>query len=324
MAVALQRASDVLLDSMKITQLRTLVAVAECGSLRGAARRLGTTQPALTRYVHELERELDVELFERMGAGMILTRAGAAVLRRAVSIEAEMVRIRDEIALFRGEANGTLSVGLSTVSHLALLPRVLPSFRRRFPNVRLRIAEGLFPAMEQDVRDGLLDFYVGPLGGNRSPVRIHVEPLFLNRRLIFARGDNPLAGARSLADLGDARWVTGALTLVSEDELSPIFRDLGLPAPVVMVEGRTSLTMIAAAASSDLLTMLPRQWKTPLEATGLLHEIPVVEPLEAPTICIAHRATMPLTPAAEHLRDLFRRAAINYARTTTDLTALTA
>lgn len=282
------------------------------------------TQPALTRSIRELEHELDITLFERAGSGMVATPAGTIVLRRAASIRAELARVRDEVAHLRGVETGSLAIGLSTVSHIALLPRVLPSFTRRYPQVRLRIAEALFPAVESDVRDGLLDLYVGPLGEAPNPALLAVEPLFRNKRLIFSRLGHPLGDARSLADLGSAKWVTGALTLLSENELAPIFARLGLPPPNIMVEGRTSLTMIAVAASSDLLTMLPRQWREPLEATGLIRAIPVIEPLEAPTICIVRRSAMPLTPPAEHLSNLVRRAAIGYARSAPDITASTA
>ena len=309
---------------MKLHQIRNLVAVAERGSLRRAAHHLGVSQPSLTRSIQELEHELDVTLFERGGTGMVLTAAGAIVLRRATGIQAELARVHEEVAHLRGVARGSVAIGLSTVSHIALLPRVLPTFMQRFPDLRLRITETLFTAVERDIRDGLLDFYIGPLGQDASPMGLSVEPLFRNTRMVFARSGHPLAGARSLGDLVSQSWVTGALTLISEDELTPIFTRLGLPRPNVVVEGRTSLTKIAVASSSDLLIMLPRQWKAPLEATGLIREIPVVEPLEAQTICIIRRSSRPLTPTSECLSDLFRRAAVAYARATPDVAVLTA
>src|ERR1041384_4427354 len=68
---------------MKFNQLRDVVAIAERGSLCAAARHLALAQPALTRSVHELERELGVPLFERRARGMILTPMGEAFVRRA-------------------------------------------------------------------------------------------------------------------------------------------------------------------------------------------------------------------------------------------------
>ena len=61
--------------------------------------------------------------------------------------------------------------------------------------------------------------------------------------------------------------------------------------------------------------MLPQQWTAILESSGLLVRIPIRETLPAATICMVMRARLPLTPLAEHLGDLFRRAAIHHAQT---------
>ena len=169
-----------------------------------------------------------------------------------------------------------------------------------------------------------MDFYVGPLAGDSNPPELIVERLFGNRRMVFARRGHPLAAATSLRDLTGARRVTAALTLVSEDELTPVFMRYGLPPPDVAVNAQTSLSTIVTAASSDLLTMLPQQWLPILEGTGLISRVPVCEALESATICMVTRAHLPLTPVAEHLADLFRRAAIHHALTLPGAPVLTA
>lgn len=192
-----------------------------------------------------------------------------------------------------------------------MLPRVLGPFQRRFPGIRLRILEGLFPAMEADVRDGRIDFYVGPLAEDRLSGEFAVEKLFDNRRVVLGRRGHPLAGARTLADLVNARWVATSVTARSEAELNPLFERHGLPAPTIAVQTESALSMITVAASTDLLAILPQQWLAFAHRSGLLTAIRLDEALEAPAICIVNRATLPLTPAAEHLCDLFRRAALN-------------
>src|SRR5580693_6822900 len=72
--------------AMKLHQLRDLVAIAEHGSLRAAARHLGIAQPTLTRSLSELERELGAPLFERRARGMVATALGQAFIRRAIAI----------------------------------------------------------------------------------------------------------------------------------------------------------------------------------------------------------------------------------------------
>ena len=299
---------------MKLNQLRDIVAVAERGSLRSAARHLGLAQPALTRSIRELEHELGALLFERRASGMVLTPVGTAVVRRASSVRMELERVKDEVEQLKGAGQGTISIGLSTVPHLALLPRVIQPFRKRFPRVRLRISEGLFPTMESSVQDGMIDFYIGPLTDDVTPPELIVERLFENRRIVIGRANHPLAAATSLAELTSADWASTNISLTSEAELDPVFDRFGLPRPRILVNAETAIGMMMVAAYSDLLAMLPQQWAEVAASTGLIRQIPIREVLLAPTICFVRRARLPLTPAAEHLGDLFRRAAVNHAR----------
>ena len=300
---------------MTLNQIRNVVAIAERGSLRSAARALGVTQPAVTRSIRELEHELGVTLFERKATGMVLTSLGDAFVRRASGIQHEVERVRSEMDQLRGERTGTVSIGLSTASHVALLSRVIGPFERRYPDVKLRIVEGLFPTMERDLQDGVIDFYVGPLADDASPSELIVERLFENTRHVFGRPGHPLIKATLLKELVGARWVVDSLTVNGSDEIRPLFASFGLPAPEVAVSGQTSLSTIVSAANSNLLAMLPQQWSAILESTGLLDRIPIRETLTAATICMVTRARMPLTPLAERLADLFRRAAIHHAET---------
>jgi len=64
-----------------------------------------------------------------------------------------------------------------------------------------------------------------------------------------------------MRDLVDARWIATSITVQSDAELGPLFARHGLPLPRVQMQVRSALTMIVAAAHSDLLTMLPQQWR---------------------------------------------------------------
>ena len=295
--------------AMKLNQLRDVVAVAERGSLRGAARELGLAQPAITRSIREIERELGVALFERHARGMTLTTIGTVFVRRARVIQGELRRVRDEVDQLRGQTTGRVAVGLSTVSHLALLPATLGAFRSRYPDVLLDVSEGLYPNMHMALDDGLIDFYVGPLPETPLSKDYMIEKLFENERVVLARIGHPLAGSKSLRDLADARWITTSITVQSEAELGPLFARHGLPSPRIQMQAHSALTMIVAAAHSDLLAMMPQQWCRFPWTNALLQKINVKERLFAPAMHIVRRTRLPLTPAAEFFCDLLRRAA---------------
>jgi LysR family transcriptional regulator of abg operon len=299
---------------MKLSHLRDITTVAERGSLRAAARQLGIAQPAITRSIREIERELGVALFERRPKGIVLTPMGELFLRRATTVLSELQRAREEIDQARGLATGQVTVALSTAAQISLFPHALAAFRPRYPEVTLSIQDGLFPRIESSLKDGEIDFYVGPLP-EFSPAReFVVEKLFDNSRVILARRGHPLENARSLAELTDARWISTSVTVDSGAELGPLFERYGLPKPVFDMHAVSGVTLIPAVANSDLLIMVPEQWLHFSLSPEHVTVLQIAEPLPAPAICLVTRSRLPLTPAAQFFADLFRRAGLHYVR----------
>lgn len=297
---------------MKLNQLRDVLAVAERGSLRAAARHLGVAQAGLTRSLRQLEHELGVPLFERRAKGMGVTPAGEIFLRRARAARGELRRAREEIDQARGLTHGFVSVCLSTTAQVALLTSALRPFRTRYPQVHLDIVDGLYPGIEPALKDGTLDCYIGPVPARVSADFVS-EKLFDLTRVILGRKGHPLAGARSLRELVGAEWVTTSITYKAEEELGPLFEHYGLPAPRLVIQAHSALTFLVSVAYSDVVAMLPAQWLEFPLTRNALQKIEVREPLPGPPICIVRRADLPLTPAAEYFCDLVRRASVQMA-----------
>ena len=293
---------------MKLTQIRQLLAIADKGSVRAAARHLDVSQPQLTRSMQELEHELGVTLFERGARGVALTAIGLRFLDRAKTINSEVRRAQEEIAQLRGDTAGTLYVCMSTVPHIALYPYALKEFRVRYPNVMMDLRDGVFPTAEPMLKNGTLDCYVGPAPELPSGSDLVVEKLFDNTRVVMCRRGHPLSGATSLKELKDAEWATTSVTHKAHEELGPLFAQHGLPAPRLVMRAHSALTYITSVAYSDLLTMLPVQWADFDITRDALDVIKVRELLPAAPICIVRRADLPLTPAAEYFCDMIRRA----------------
>jgi DNA-binding transcriptional LysR family regulator len=293
---------------MKLNHLRDVLAVAERGTVRAAARELGVAQSALTRSIRELEKELGALLFERGAKGTKLTGLGERFVRRAHTIRAEMRRAREEMHQLQGSTQGSINVAMSNVPHFVLLPTALPLFRARYPDLQMKIRDTTFRNIEMELRDGVLDCYIGPLPESLILDGLQSEKLFDNTRFILARRGHPLANARSLRDLVNAKWVTTSITDKAENELAPLFEQYGLPPPLVAVQAQSTLTVFVSVAYSDLLIMLPRQWTEFPLTSGELQKIDVIEKLPAPAICMVKRTDIPMTPAAEYFCDLMRSA----------------
>jgi LysR family transcriptional regulator, regulator of abg operon len=292
---------------MKLDQLNHLIAIVEHGSLRAAARRLTMPQPALTRSVRALERELGASLFARQTTGMVLTAEGVRFHRRACAIASEARRALEEVQQPGPAYEGTVAVALSIMPHLGMLPDALPVFRRTYPRVKLSITESLLPAVESALRDGSLDFYMGAAPRLKPAPGLALQHLFDNTRVVVCRKGHPLSKARSLKALADAEWAATTIDHNAEEDLARLFGAHGLDTPRVMMQAHSALSVQVALAQTDLLAMLPRQWMSFSMTRDLLDVIAVREVLPAPAIVLVRRPDLPLSPPSEFLCDVLLR-----------------
>ncbi|WP_323039225.1 LysR family transcriptional regulator [Gemmobacter sp.] len=307
---------------MKLTQIRDLIATAETGSLRAAARHLGVTQPAITRSIRELEQELGTPLFERHQFGMQPTATGRIMLERARAVQEELRRAREEIAQLQGEMTGDVRVAMSTIATFALMPQAVRAFRATHPRAVLKFVESLYQPIEAQLLSGQIDFFVGPFSDQGRASRVTSETLFTNRRVVIARKGHRLVGATSIAQLTEAEWVKQALPdRQSEGDFERPFIQAGLPMPNVIMHTTSATATLLAVANGDLLTSVPRQMLDAPVSRDLFAVLPIREDLFAAPICLVRRTDLSLTPLAEFMFDMFRRAGLQYGRKTGGLGA---
>lgn len=168
---------------MELRHLRYFVAVAEELHFGKAAQRLHIVQPALSKQISLLERELGVRLLERTKRHVQLTNAGVAFLEdaRKTIAHAEMAAERAHLA-GRGE-RGVLRIGFIAPAIFNLLPRTLRAYRTRFPGVRLRLSEVSNRSAIDGITSGHLDiaFVRLPIENDRRVccVTVSDEPVIL-------------------------------------------------------------------------------------------------------------------------------------------------
>jgi DNA-binding transcriptional LysR family regulator len=128
-----------------------------------------------------------------------------------------------------------------------------------------------------------------------------------------------LSGATSLHDLAEAEWVHVGLAprridgpRTSEADFDNMFAEMGLTPPKISMHVYSVLAAVIAVSNSDLLAILPRLWLESPASGDKLTSLMIVEHMPAPPICIIRRHDMPLTPMAEYLCDMMRRAASHY------------
>lgn len=145
---------------MTLQQLRAVVAVDRHRSFTRAARELGRSQSAVSRAVAELERQLDVSLFERLGQRVHPTEAGSWLATEAQRTLGDVERLEEHL---RSAARPSLRVGASTTPGIYLLPPVLGRLRQQLPDLRLHYEVTNSVDVARKVLANELD--VGVIGG---------------------------------------------------------------------------------------------------------------------------------------------------------------
>jgi DNA-binding transcriptional LysR family regulator len=150
---------------MDLRQLEYFAKVASEGTYLAAAARLSVAQPGLWRQVKELELELGVQLFERTGRRVRLTRDGRALLDQATGVLAAADRLRGAADDLRAGRTGVVSIACAAPHLREFLAPVIAELRRSNPGVRVEVREySGGPAgrgMKGDLVDGVVDIATG-------------------------------------------------------------------------------------------------------------------------------------------------------------------
>ncbi|MDR3454924.1 MAG: LysR substrate-binding domain-containing protein [Rhodoferax sp.] len=290
---------------MRLQQLHLLLTIVQTGSLRASAEILNVTQPALTKALRQLEDEFGTALVLRTPKGVRLTPAGDLLAARAATVVRELARAREEVAWHTQHAQACVVVGVSPSAAILLTPGTVARFGARWPQVRVRVVDSLYPHVLAQVRAGELDLAVGPLPVEGVGRDLVVQPLFDSPQVIAARRDHPLARCKQLAGLADAAWVLTGPTGGPGDPAHLHFETRGLPAPKVRLECESFSTLLALMPSLDVVGVMPRGFFDRYGPRTDLVALPIEDALPSTTMHILSRADGPLTLPAQRLLDAF-------------------
>jgi DNA-binding transcriptional LysR family regulator len=246
---------------MELHHLRYFLAIADCLSFSRAAEALDITQPALSRQIRDLERELGAPLFNREGRRNSLTAAGAAFLPAARASVAEADRGRLNVRDVLGAQGGTLVIGSSSQTAATVLAPLLHRFKAQNGNVAVRVLEDGALALIERLEDGNLDLAVVPLDVPHSLV---VRKFLIAHIRAVAPKSHPLV-RRERVDLRDLVAPLGEpaipLLMLKEQYLTRVrlaaaWHEAGL-IPYVAMESAVGQTLAAYAEAGLGVALLP-------------------------------------------------------------------
>lgn len=183
--------------ALNLHHLRIFAGVAEHGGFSRAAVALRLSQPAVSKSVRELEREVSAVLFERGGRTPRLTEAGALLFARARELFAVERSAEEELRTLKGLESGVLRVGASTTVITYLLPPYLARFRTAHPGVVLQVASANTRGIARAVLERRLD--VALVEGPVKDERIEVVPWRDDELVVIGHPGHPLAARRTVS-----------------------------------------------------------------------------------------------------------------------------
>ncbi len=185
-----------------LRQLEVFAEVLKCGSTTQASQMLSLSQSAVSAALTDLEGQLGVQLFDRVGKRLVINEHGRLLYPRALATLEQASEIEQ---LFR-EDNGALRVYASSTIGNYSLPEIIARYRRDFPALPLELSVG----NSQDVINAVADFRVdiGLIEGPCHTAEIVAEPWLEDELVVFAAPGSPLlAGNVTLRQLAAAPWI---------------------------------------------------------------------------------------------------------------------
>ena len=181
---------------IELRHLRYFVAVAEELHFGRAAQRLHIAQPPLSQQIRKLEEAVGHPLLLRTSRQVRLTAAGEELLKRAQQTLRKVAEdVHNTRRIGRGEV-GTLTVGFIASAMLTVLPSMLSEYRKRFPEVELRLREFHTSALLRALRDGTAD--IGFTRDADEEETLHTEILLPEPYMAVVSAQHPLAAKASI------------------------------------------------------------------------------------------------------------------------------
>jgi DNA-binding transcriptional LysR family regulator len=282
--------------------IRIVRAIADTGTITGAAALLGFSQPAISQHIQRAEARLGVPLMVRSGRSIRLTEAGSLLARHALAISSALDAAKGELAELSGMRTGSARIAAFPTASSTIMPRLLSSMARRHPGIVLSYVEAEPPEAVAMLRDGSVDLAVtfSYPGDRADPHRdptagLAITPLFTEEMLLVLPAEHP-AGAAPRVDvsaLSGEHWIAGCP--LCRGHLLAVCEAAGFE-PAIDYETDNAVAVLHLVAARLGVAMLPRLALASVTAPdgATIHD---ASPLSTRSIQLVHHADAGRVPS---------------------------
>jgi LysR family transcriptional regulator, nitrogen assimilation regulatory protein len=294
---------------MQYRQLRYFVKVVEAGSFSRAASLIYIAQPALSQQIAELEEELGASLLKRSARGVRPTAAGEVLYREASALLKDLDQIPDIVRSSIGGSRGEVTLGLTSQLGPALVSGFVETCRSVLTEVTLRLAVTGSAALQEKLSSRTLQLAM--LFENEAHPEMVRDALYRQRLYLFCPSGMPVESNISLQRLSAFPLILPSRPSVVRARLDRAFADEKL-SPNLVAEVDDFTTILSTVRTGMGTTVLPRGDLAEL-ADGLSKPA-LIEPPIFITASLVRSNDVPLSPAGEEVRQLFRKFMKHHVR----------
>jgi DNA-binding transcriptional LysR family regulator len=242
---------------MDLVLIRSLIAVADAGSISDAAEQVHVSQSALSRRLQQLEADLGAQLLVRGRHGDELTDLGRQALEAGRSMVARYDSVRRSILEQQNLERGIVRIGGGATVTSFMLPEAIAAFQARYPGIRFYVKEAGSSEIAASVVAG--DLELGILTLPLAARDLETEDLVTDEIVLVARSDHPLADGRDLeaGDLEGLPFVAFEPGTAIRQHIDTALRDAAVHIEVVM-ELRSIPTILRMVSVTGNLAFVSR------------------------------------------------------------------
>ncbi|AKS46458.1 DNA-binding transcriptional regulator, LysR family [Octadecabacter temperatus] len=252
--------------------LEHLAVIIDVGTLQLAAVKIGTSQPALSRMISNLEKRIETPLFERSTRPIKPTPIGLELAQQGRSIRTARLRAAEVVDLGARGYLGILKIGAPPFLCKNLMSEAIASFLSARPNVRIDLIPDYQVGLMERVYLNQVDIAVGPSKFvAEGDTDLILDPLFKDRNVIVGRKDHPLlqAACTSTTEFSDATWVGHSEKSTLRADMEASLRQIGVINPAVACQSGSAEAVLELLRVTNFLTVLPRYAIRPDGSDGL-------------------------------------------------------
>lgn len=293
-------------------QLRALLAVAKTGSFNQAAYELGVSQPGVHRALRELGSLSGLTLFDQTRRGVILTAAADVFVHHVRLAVNEFQQAVFEVNEFLGRDVTRISLGSLPLSRTSILPSAIHELINDVGDgVQVNCVDARYPALLKDLRFGELDFIIGALRFPKPAADVEQEELFIDRLVVVAGRNHPLAGRKSvtLAETLEYPWIAPPREAPSGAYLFETLRIQDMPDTPVRLVSNSMILLRGLAARGDYVSIASLRQIEVEEQMGSLVSLPIDLPDSERPIGLTFRSGWSPTPLQRKFLDIIREKA---------------